>query len=415
MDQDKKKELLELFDSKLNNVMRMYLDTCSRCGVCIESCHVYASMPEVKNTAVYRAEVIRKLFKRYFKLQGKFWSSLGDSTEFSVDMIDKIYETAYSCTGCRRCMSHCPFGIDTQQIMSIAKLLLIGSDKDPKILSMLADMSIQKGKADEATRNNFATAARKLETDVIKKWRKAGGEEVVPLDVQDANVLYVALAGKHSIIPAAAIMNAAGEKWSLSYYEAVNFGAFVGNPQKTKEISQRIIDEAIKLNVKEVSICECGTAYRVMRHQMGEHSFKVTSFVETIADYLKQGRIKLDKNKIEGRLTYHDPCQLARNGGVIEEARYIISHLTDNFVELTPTRGENWCCGGGGGIGTIGDKDFRMKSSRIKAEQVKDTDAKILSTACENCHTQLTDIVDHYKLGMDVKFLSSLVADALAE
>ncbi len=413
MNQDQKKELLRLFDSKLNSAMRMYLDACSRCGLCIETCHVYASQPEIKNTAVYRSEIIRKLFKKYFKTQGKIWPSLGDSTELNDDMVDKIHEAAYSCSGCRRCMVYCPFGIDTQMIMSIAKLLLIGADREPKILTMLADMSLQKGKADEGTKHNFALAAKKLETEVLEKWRETGGKEVVPLDVQDANILYVALAGKHSIIPAAAIMNAAGEKWSLSYFEAVNFGAFVGNPQKTKEISQRIIDEAKRLNVKEVTICECGTAYRVMRHQMGELPFKVTSFVETIAGYLKKGRIKLDKNKTNGRLTYHDPCQLGRNGGVIEEARYIISHLTDDFVELSPTAKYNWCCGGGGGLVAIAEKDFRMKSARIKAEQIKSAEAKILSTACENCHTQLSDLVGHYNLDLDVQFLSSLVADAL--
>ncbi len=415
MDQAKQKELLELMDSKLNHAMRMYLEVCSHCGVCIEACHVYASMPELKYTAVHRAEVIRKLFNRYFKLQGKIWPSLRDSTVLDDEAVNRIYEAAYSCTGCRRCMVYCPFGIDTQMIMSIAKLMLIGADREPKILTMLADMSIQKGKADEATRQNFAAAARNLEAEIIEKWRTAGGDEVVPLDVQGANVLYVALAGKHSIIPAAAIMNAAKEKWSLSYYEAVNFGAFVGNPKKTQEISQRIIDEAIRLKVKEVSVCECGTAFRVLRHQMGKLPFKVTSFVETIARYIREGRIKLDKNKIKGKFTYHDPCQLARNGGVIEEARYIISHLTDDFVELIPNRKYNWCCGGGGGLIAIGEKDFRMKSAKIKAEQVKATNANILATACENCHTQLSELNEHYNLGMNVQFLSSLVADALTE
>lgn len=415
MDQAKRKELLQLMDSKLNHAMQMYLEVCSHCGVCIEACHVYASMPELKYTAVHRAEVIRKLFNRYFKLQGKIWPSLRDSTVLDDEAVNRIYEAAYSCTGCRRCMVYCPFGIDTQMIMSIAKLMLIGADREPKILTMLADMSIQKGKADEATRQNFAAAARNLEAEIIEKWRTAGGDQVVPLDVENANVLYVALAGKHSIIPAAAIMNAAKEKWSLSYYEAVNFGAFVGNPKKTQEISQRIIDEAIRLKVKEVSICECGTAFRVLRHQMGNLPFKVTSFVETIARYLKEGRIKLDKNKIKGKFTYHDPCQLARNGGVIEEARYIIAHLTDDFVELSPNRKYNWCCGGGGGLIAIGEQDFRMKSAKIKAEQVKATNANILATACENCHTQLSELNEHYNLGMNVQFLSSLVADALTE
>jgi Fe-S oxidoreductase len=54
-----------------------------------------------------------------------------------------------------------------------------------------------------------------------------------------------------------------------------------------------------------------------------------------------------------------------------------------------------------------------MKSSRIKVDQVKGTGATILATACENCHTQLSNLNDHYKMNVQVEFLSSMVADAL--
>jgi Fe-S oxidoreductase len=54
-----------------------------------------------------------------------------------------------------------------------------------------------------------------------------------------------------------------------------------------------------------------------------------------------------------------------------------------------------------------------MKSARVKADQMKASGASIVCTACENCHSQLTDINEHYGLGMRVEFLSKLVADAL--
>ena len=54
-----------------------------------------------------------------------------------------------------------------------------------------------------------------------------------------------------------------------------------------------------------------------------------------------------------------------------------------------------------------------MKSSRVKADQVKQTGARLLVTACENCHTQLSDLNQHYQMGVEVLFLSSMVADAL--
>ena len=59
--------------------------------------------------------------------------------------------------------------------------------------------------------------------------------------------------------------------------------------------------------------------------------------------------------------------------------------------------------------------DFRMKSASVKVDQVKATGASILSTACENCHTQLSNLNDHYKMGVEVKFLSSMIADALVQ
>jgi Fe-S oxidoreductase len=406
--------LKTLFETKLHAAMRLYLDSCARCGLCVESCHVYASMPEVRYSAVGRAEVVRKIFKRYFKLQGKIAPWLGETLEFGDGTLDKLYDAAYSCTGCRRCMVHCPFGIDTQQIMGIAKALLIGADREPKILSMLSDMSVAKGETWVDSRADYEQALRNLEPEVLSLWPTTpGGAPAVPYEAKGARVLYVALSGSHSIVNAAAIFNAAGERWTLSNFEAVNFGAFAGDAPKMKAIAGRIIEEARRLGVEEVAIVECGTAFRVMKLFMGEQPFKVVTFVELIDRYLSEGRIRLDPSKFPARTTYHDPCQIARNAGVYEEPRRVLRSVAPNFVELTPTRQENWCCGGGGGLISMGESEFRMKSSKVKAEQLRASGATVVATACENCHSQLSELNEHYGLGMEVKFLSELAARAL--
>lgn len=415
MDQKTRDDLLDLFQSKLNEAMRFYLETCTRCGVCTEACHVYASMGQVRYIAAYRAEIVRRLYKKYFKGRGKFWPSVGEAKELTEMAVEELFDAAYSCTGCRRCMVFCPFGIDTQMIMSIAKLLLIGANAEPEILSMLADTSVEKGKSLDLFKQGFLDGIQRLEAEVVAKWKMEAGEQAITVDKEGADLLYVALAGAHSIIPAAAIFNAAGENWTLSFFEAVNFGAFVGDPSKTKLILDRIVNEARRLKVKEVCICECGTAYRVMKQLTGKQPFKVVSITEVHARYLREGRIKVDKSKLKGAVTYHDPCQIARNAGVMDEPRYILQHLTDDFREMTPEPKYNWCCGGGGGLVALGEEtlDFRMKSSRVKVDQVKETGATILATACENCHTQLSNLNDHYKMEMQVEFLSSMIADAL--
>ena len=417
MDQETRNDLLKLFNSKLNQAMRLYLETCTRCGVCVEACHVYASTGQVKHIAAYRGEIIRRLYKKYFKARGKVWPSVGEASELNDMAIEALFDAAYSCTGCRRCMVYCPFGIDTQMLMSIAKLLLIGASAEPEILTLLADTSVEKGRSLELFKEGFLTGIKNLEKQVVKKWKMEAGATAIPVDVQGADLLYVALAGAHSIIPAAAVFNAAGENWTLSFFEAVNFGAFVGDPAKTKLILDRIINEARRLNVKEVCICECGTAYRVMKHLSGDQPFTVSSITEKHAQYIREGRIKLDKSRFNRATTYHDPCQIARNGGIIEEPRFILRHLTDDYREMSPEPVYNWCCGGGGGLVALGEDtlDFRMQSSRVKVDQVNASGAEILATACENCHTQLDNLNDHYKMGVEVKFLSSMVADALVQ
>ena len=305
MDAKTHNDLLKLFQGKLNQAMHFYLETCTRCGVCTEACHVYASMGQVRYIAAYRHEIIRRLYKKYFKVRGKVWPSVGESKELTKMALEELYDAAYSCTGCRRCMVYCPFGIDTQMLMSIAKLLLIGAQAEPETLTMLADMSIEKGKSIDVFKEGFINGLKRLEDEVIAKWKKESDKAVIPVDVEGADLLYVALAGAHSIIPAAAVFNAAGEKWTLSFFEAVNFGAFVGDPNRTKLILDRIIGEALRLKVKEVCICECGTAYRVMKQLSGRQPFSVSSITEMHARYLKEGRIRLDKSKFKGPITYH--------------------------------------------------------------------------------------------------------------
>ncbi len=412
VDREKREKLLDLFRTKLDRPMRYYLDVCTRCGLCKDACFAYASVPKPEYTPAWRAEVVRKIYKRYFTLSGRLLPFLGKSSEIDGETMKRLNEAAYTCTGCRRCMMYCPFGIDTQAIQSIAKLLLIGDQSEPEILSMLADASVEKGKSLELYKDSFIQGIKNLENQVITKW-KGESDQVIPLDVEGANLLYVALAGAHSIVPAASIFNAARENWSLSFFEAVNFGAFVGDPRKTQLIAKRIIDEAIKLKVKEVVICECGTAFRVMKHLVGRQPFEVSHIAEVIARYLREGRIRVEKDRIKEAITYHDPCQSARNSGVIEEPRYVLHELTSNFIEMTPNKEYNLCCGGGGGLVALENEEFREKTGKAKVDQIKQTGATILATGCENCHTQLGFLNERYHLGVKVEFLSNMVANSL--
>ena len=100
MDNKTRDDLLKLFQSTLDKAMRLYLEQCTRCGICTEACHAYASMGQIKYIAAYRHEIVRRIYKKYFKGRGKVWPSVGEAKELSEMALNEWYEAAYSCTGC---------------------------------------------------------------------------------------------------------------------------------------------------------------------------------------------------------------------------------------------------------------------------------------------------------------------------
>lgn len=413
MEKQKINQLKKRLKSRLNRPMRYYLDLCTRCGICYDTCHAYYGIPRKEYSPVHRAEVVRKIYKKYNRLSGFFLPYWGDSTRLNDQVMDEVLEAAFSCTGCRRCMVHCPFGIDMPYILGIAKVLLIENGTAPEELVMLADAAVEKGKSINEFKSGYQGVIKDLEKKVQERLKLKSSEGLIPMEKKNANILYVGLAGAHTIVTPAVLFNAAKEDWTLSYFEAVNFGAFLGDPGKMDFIAKRIIKEAKELNVKEIVIVECGTAYRIMKYLLGKLPFKVSSIVEVIHRYLAEGRLKIKKGAVKDVVTYHDPCQLGRNGNVFDEPREVIKQITPNFKEMSPTREYNWCCGGGGGLVALDNEDFRIKTGKAKRDQIVATGAKVVVTACENCVMQLQTIRSGYGLDVEIKYLSEIVEENL--
>lgn len=402
---------------KLDRQALFYLNMCARCGVCKDACHIYSATKDPKHMPAYRAELLRRVLKRQIGWSGGIFPSLNKVTKLDENTLDELYQAAYTCTGCRRCMVYCPYGIDVGYLMGVAKRIIVKAGKAPEVLEMLADAAIEKGTSIDDFREFFKEQLSGLESEVQ---RISGIPDArIPVDKQGANVLYVALAGAHSITPAAVVFNAAKEDWTLSVFDAANYGYFLGDTQRAAQIANRIVAEAKALGVKTVALTECGHSYRVLKHLQeawsGEKfTFVIVSALQLFAEYIQQNRIKLDPAKTPQSTTYHDPCQLGRNGGVFEEPRIVVKALSKDYREMLPNRGDNWCCGGGGGlIAQMELEEFRAQTGRAKAEQIRQTGAKIVATPCENCRIQLALLNDRYDLDIEVKSVMDLVVNAL--
>lgn len=415
---EKQQALIKVLKEKVNRQLLYYLDVCARCAICRDACHQYKTTKDYKYIPAYRAELIRRLYKKYFSALGKVFPKLYESKSFDDEvLLDELYQVTYACTGCRRCMYYCPFSIDTSHILSVAKALLIAAGRENHILRELADAAIMKGENIDLFKDVFTSIIKESEPELRQKTKDS--KAVIPVDKEGAEVLYVALSGMHSILPAAIIFNKANINWTLSMFEAANYGFFLGDSAKAKKIADRIVEEAKKLKVKEVIITECGHAYRVMNffYEAWTHEkppFKVTALIDAIYKFVKEGKIKIKDKAVKEIVTYHDPCQVGRNGGFFEEPRYVISQIAQSFKDLNPNRTKAWCCGGGGGVVAIPElEEFRLKTGEVKANQIKETGAKIVVSPCENCRLQIDSLNTKYELGLQIKSLMEFVADNL--
>jgi len=411
------KAVTGVLDKGMNRQLLYYLDVCTRCSICKDACHQYVSTGDVLFLPAYRAELIRRVYKKYFTRSGQFIPSLYESREVDDRLLDELYRSTYACTGCRRCMYYCPFSIDTTWLLGVAKAMLIAAGKGAQILTELAGAAISKGENIDLFRDIILDLNKETEKELqdLVNDPKAS----IPIEKEGADILYTALAGVHSILPPAIVFHKAELNWTLSLFESANYGYFLGDVDKGRIIARRIVDEAKRLKVKEVIISECGHAYRVMQYLYEiwaneKLPFRVTAMVEIIARLIKEKYVEIPSGKERKAVTYHDPCQVGRNAGFYEEPRYVLNQVTSNLRELTPNREKNWCCGGGGGLVAQPDFDeFRVKTGEKKAEQIKRTRARIVVSPCENCRLQITALNESYDLNVKVTGLSDVVANQL--
>jgi Fe-S oxidoreductase len=81
---------------------------------------------------------------------------------------------------------------------------------------------------------------------------------------------------------------------------------------------------------------------------------------------------------------------------------------------MTPNREQNFCCGGGGGLLSLEEYgERRIASGKIKAEQIRATEARVVACPCHNCADQLIELTRVNGLDVEIRSVVELVYDAI--
>ena len=422
----------------------VFLDSCVKCGACTDKCHYYLGTGDPKNMPVARQDLLRKVYRRYFTLAGKWFPRLVGAVELSEDVINDWYSYYHQCSECRRCSVYCPFGIDTAEITMAGREILasigLGQKYSNEIIGKVHTIGNNLGLPEPALANTLEGLEEEVEEDINVPVK-------FPLDQHGAEVLLVTpsadfFAEPHvdGLIGYAKVFHQAGISWTLSSYasEAANFGIFIGNYENMQKVAQRIRQAAIDLGVKRIVVGECGHAWRVAysfwNTLIGPFDFLDPAYpapqhiCEFTYDLLQRGALKLDVKANDDKVvTFHDSCNVSRGsrlgnvpGGQFTIPRELIRSACSHFVDMAPEtiHEHTFCCGGGGGLLTDDLIELRVKGALPRAQALQQVieqhGVTHMAAICAICKSQFSKVLPYYGMEMDMIIsVHQLIGDAL--
>lgn len=382
--------------------VKVMLDTCTGCGQCANACHSFLGTQEKGNIPAARADLLRNFYQKNCTMLGKIIAAFTDKEPISQQELEQWINYSYQCNLCRRCAYHCPLGIDTAEIVMAMRYALGKVGLVPSFIAGISTNLLKHGNNTGISKPAILDCCQFLEEELKDE---TGRKIKIPIDKQHADVLYIPsstefLYNVDTLLGVAKLFYALGISWTISssITEAANYGMFI-NPDLMKLHNKRIVDAVHAVGAKLVVQGECGHGWRVAKMFSqsinGPIPFRLTHILELAAQNLTQ----LPLQKVEMRVTLHDSCNYARAGDLIDAPRQILKSCVSEFVEMTPNREQNYCCGGGSGLLMEEMLEVRMKLAKMKANQLQKLgrlDAVV--APCASCKAQLPHVIRHYKL-----------------
>ncbi|MEE8570974.1 MAG: (Fe-S)-binding protein [Candidatus Bathyarchaeia archaeon] len=360
-------EFLDNFNKK--QVSWMY--ACSKCGECIDECPVYQQTSDNYTAPGFKIKKMRPIINK----QLLSFTSMPSESE-----IKNLTKGLYECTLCGRCVSVCPYQYDLVELWEKARESAVKIGLEPTPIREMMETTL--------TDKNFLKRPherRKNWTRRLDVPEKEGAETLyfVGCVTSYTPSLRAAAAG------VTAILNAAKEDWAILGDEwccgvPLKFG---GGTEHFREFVTHNVNLIEASGAKKV-VFSCPGCYRMFKQEypkiLGRSlKFSTLHVAELVNEYLKVGKLSL-KEKLDEKISYHDPCELSRLLGVIDEPRKALAATSTTLLELPENKINTHCCGGGGlykGVDT--ENSLKIATKRIR--QAEAIGSETLVSACPSC------------------------------
>jgi len=387
------------FSRDLGAMSAFRLESCIHCGMCADACHYYIATEDPQYTPIWKVEPFKQAYKREAGAFAPLARLLGFKRAVTAEQLTQWQHLLFdSCNMCGRCSLICPMGIDVAELIGQARHAMFEAGLAPPELHAKAahqQLTGQPEASGEPYRDQLIAIGARFDV-------------AIPLDVTGVDVMVCVPRTDIVQYPAAvAALARVMTHLKVSYtfrsdaLVAENYGHYAGSREWQRDISQRMIDQAIACGARTLLIPECGHAYSVLRWEAADLygaplPFEVLAVTEYLAKEHEAGRLALDVATLDS-VTFQDPCQLSRKGGVQHAPRTLLHAMGIEIKEMQDHGAFSFCCGGGGGVVDIESAaPLRYRTMETKLREVAATGAATLLTSCSDCRRTFDDASRHF-------------------
>jgi len=381
-----------------------YLDEtekCIRCGLCQKVCPIYAEMGSEPFVARGKVRLIRELIKG------------------NVELSPRLKEILALCLDCGACVANCPPLVHTDKLVLEARAKITAEHGLPLPLASALHGFLPNNSA-QALVTKMAYFYQY--SGFQKLLRGTGLLKVLPLDLDKKEGLMPDFAPRTFRSMLGELPLKKGGKIRVAYFlscmtnmvkpelgRAVikvleNHGCEVvipadvqccGTPhlaygdtgtaaQLAENNARLLLDTRADYIISDCATC--GAALKKYDKLVpGLEGFAAK--VHDIADFLVNVvSLRAGEKRVEGTVTYHEPCHLGRGQGVTAAPREILKAIPG--LAFTEMEDADRCCGGAGTFNVM-HYDLSMKILDRKLDSIQKVNPGMVATGCPACTMQL--------------------------
>jgi Fe-S oxidoreductase len=378
---------------------------CIMCNRCQDACPAYTTGKVLSPAAL-------EINKRYFLNQEGGRLAAGEASSQSLLEFAITPEAVWACTACGACVDVCPVGNEPMRdILEIRRHLVLTESAFPEQLQAAF-------RGMERTSNPWSIGPEKR-----LEW--AVGLDV-PLVSQapDAEILWwVGCApatdarAQKTARALAQVLHAAGVRFAVLGTEERCSGDSArrsGNEYLFHELAQANVETLNRVAPKRI-VTTCPHCLHTLKNEYPAFggTYQVLHHTELLQELMAQGRLKLQGAAPQELLTFHDPCFLGRQNGVVEAPRRTLAMAGATVTEMADHGSRSLCCGAGGGQMWKEEEQGEQRVSQLRLQQARATGAKVVAVGCPFCLVMLGDAAREQADPLDVRDVVEVVAERI--